>query len=94
MNSYFCIADFNVIVSPKQKIYRWTANIDQVNPKDFKNYVRELYKPPMLENDRAILNFMSDRDRYFSRKHVSFRKMLQLLVSKKSFKFTMFIETI
>ncbi|RIA94631.1 hypothetical protein C1645_817677 [Glomus cerebriforme] len=47
--------------------------------------VREMYKPPALENDGAELNFMNDRNKYYPRNDDLFREML--------LKFTMFIET-
>ncbi|POG58828.1 hypothetical protein GLOIN_2v1789859 [Rhizophagus irregularis DAOM 181602=DAOM 197198] len=58
-----------------------------------KDFIRELYKPPALENDGAVLNFMCDGYRYLPRIDVSFREMLQSLVSKNNLKFTVFIET-
>ncbi|CAG8568241.1 3767_t:CDS:2, partial [Paraglomus occultum] len=85
--------DFDVVVKPKQKANKWTVNIEQAGLKDLKDYIRELYKPPALENDGAVLNFMSDGDRYLPRNDVSFREMLQSLVSKTKLKFTVFIET-
>jgi hypothetical protein len=52
-----------------------------------------LYKPPALENDGAVLNFVNDGDRYYPRNDGSFREMLRSLVSKNNLKFTVFIET-
>jgi hypothetical protein len=52
-----------------------------------------MYKPPALENDGAVLNFMNGGDRYSPRTDPSFREMLRSLVSKNNPKFTVFIET-
>uniref|UniRef100_U9T0R8 Uncharacterized protein n=1 Tax=Rhizophagus irregularis (strain DAOM 181602 / DAOM 197198 / MUCL 43194) TaxID=747089 RepID=U9T0R8_RHIID len=51
---------FDVVVSPKRKSTKWTVNIERTTLKDLKDYIRELYTPPALENDGAEPNFMSD----------------------------------
>ncbi len=84
---------FDVVVSPKRKANKWTVNIEQAGLVEFKEYIRELYRPPALENDGAMLNFLSDGDRYYPRNDPSFREMLRSLVSKNNPKFTVFIET-
>ncbi|PKY17480.1 hypothetical protein RhiirB3_467993 [Rhizophagus irregularis] len=86
-------AEFDVVVSPKRKPNKWTANIEHATLEGLKDYIRELYKPPALENDGAVLNFMCDGDRYLPRNDVAFREMLQSLVSKNNLRFTVFIET-
>ena len=63
---------FDVVVSPKRKPTKWTVNIEHATLIDLKDYIRELYKPPALENDGAELKFMSDRDRYSPRNDASF----------------------
>ncbi|GBC13518.2 hypothetical protein GLOIN_2v1883277 [Rhizophagus irregularis DAOM 181602=DAOM 197198] len=77
----------------KQKANKWTVNIEQGTLSDFKDYIRELYKLPVFENDGAVLNFMNNERKYYPRNDVTFQKMLQLLVSKNNLKFTVFIET-
>ena len=52
-----------------------------------------MYKPPALENDGAVLNFVNDGDRYYPGNNGSFWEMLRSLVSKNNLKFTVFIET-
>ncbi|PKC03571.1 hypothetical protein RhiirA5_380064 [Rhizophagus irregularis] len=85
--------EFDVVVSPKRKSNKWTANIEHATLEGLKDYIRELYKPPALENDGAVLNFMCDGDRYLPRNDVTFQEMLQSLVSKTNLKFTVFNET-
>jgi hypothetical protein len=63
------------------------------NPRNLKTSIRDAYQPPALENDGAVLNFMNDGERYSPRNDVAFREILQSLVSKSNFKFTVFIET-
>src|SRR5579859_2056435 len=89
----YCVTEFDVVVSPKRKANKWTVNIEQAGLEDLKDYIRELYRPPALENDGAVLNFMNDEGRYSPRNDASFREMLRSLVTKKSLKFTVFIET-
>ncbi|GBC28180.2 hypothetical protein GLOIN_2v1580557 [Rhizophagus irregularis DAOM 181602=DAOM 197198] len=54
------VHDFDVVVSPKRKANKWTANIEHATLEGLKDYIRELYKPPALENDGAVLNFTND----------------------------------
>ncbi|PKY27976.1 hypothetical protein RhiirB3_443917 [Rhizophagus irregularis] len=79
--TYSCHS-FDVVVNPKQKYSKWTVNIEHGTLKDLKDYIREMYKPPALENDGAVLNFINDKDRYYPRNDVAFREMLRSLVSK------------
>ncbi|CAG8740583.1 3572_t:CDS:2, partial [Funneliformis caledonium] len=51
------------------------------------------YEPPAFENDGTVLNFINDKDRYYFRNDVAFWEMLRTLVTKKSFKFIILIET-
>ena len=60
------IIDFDVIVHLKQKPNKWTANIEHVTLKGLKDYIRKMYHPLALENDRAELNLMNDGEKYFS----------------------------
>jgi len=85
--------DFDVVVHPKRKSNKWTANIETATLEDFKKYIRDTYKPPALENDGAELNLMNETDRYYPRSDVSFREMLRTLVTKNKPKFTVFVET-
>ncbi|CAG8659539.1 6431_t:CDS:2 [Paraglomus brasilianum] len=71
--------DFDVVVKPKQKANKWTVNIEQASLKDLKNYIRELYKPPALENDGAE-RCLIPRD-------------VAVASFKTKLKFTVFIET-
>jgi hypothetical protein len=52
--------DVIIVVRRKQKVSKWTVKIEEATLKDLKDYLRELYKPPALENEGAVLNFMSD----------------------------------
>ncbi|GBC10145.1 hypothetical protein RclHR1_09390001 [Rhizophagus clarus] len=85
--------EFDIIVKPKQKANKWTVNIEQGTLSNLKDYICELYKPPALENDGAVLNFMNNEGKYYSRNDVAFWEMLRSLVSKNNLKFTVFIET-
>ena len=54
------VADFYVVVSLKwTKSFKWDQHATLEGLKD---YIREMYKPPVLENDGAVLNFISDGD--------------------------------
>jgi hypothetical protein len=47
-----CITEFDIVISPKQvKGLKWTINIDDVTLVGFKKHIREVEKPPTLEND-------------------------------------------
>ena len=50
-------------------------------------------KPPALENDGAVLNIVNDSGKYSPLNDQDLREMLQLFVSNKNLKFTVFIET-
>ncbi|GET54324.1 hypothetical protein GLOIN_2v1883277 [Rhizophagus irregularis DAOM 181602=DAOM 197198] len=50
-------------------VKRCFQRCDAVNLKDLKDYIRELYKPPALGNDGAVIKFMSDEFTYSSRRH-------------------------
>jgi len=52
---------------------KWTVNIEYaILNGDLKEYICEMYKSPALENDRAVLNFMNDGNRYSSRNDAAF----------------------
>jgi hypothetical protein len=88
------ITAFDVIVNPKRtKSFKWTVNIEQATLEGLKNSIRKKYQLPSLENDGAVLTFIHDKDRYTPSDDTSFRDILQLFVSKKSLKFSVFIET-
>ena len=87
-----------VIVRPKQtKSFRWTVNIEDATLEGLKEYIRDEYKPPSLENDGAVLKFISNdgkvTERYSPRNDQDFRKMLRLFVTKNNFKLIVVIET-
>jgi hypothetical protein len=69
------------------------VNIETATLKDLKDYIRELYKSPALENDSAALNFMNGEDRYYPRNYQDLREILRTLVSNNNLKFTVLIET-
>jgi hypothetical protein len=66
-------------------------NIEDTTLEGLKENIREMEKPPALENDSAVLKLISDGERY--RNDQDLCKVLRLFVSKKNFKFTVFIET-
>ena len=43
------ITDFDVVVHPKRKPNKWTANIEHVSLEGLKEYIREMYQPAALE---------------------------------------------
>ena len=43
------IIDFDVVVHPKRKPNKWTANIEHVTLEGLKDYIRKMYQPPALE---------------------------------------------
>ena len=43
------IIDFDVIVHPKRKPNKWTANIEHVTLEGLKDYIHEMYHPPALK---------------------------------------------
>ncbi|POG76523.1 hypothetical protein GLOIN_2v1872036 [Rhizophagus irregularis DAOM 181602=DAOM 197198] len=54
-------ATFDIVVSPKRtKGFKWTVDIDNATLDGLKEYIREMEKPPTLENDGAVLNFIRD----------------------------------
>ncbi|PKK66638.1 hypothetical protein RhiirC2_784525 [Rhizophagus irregularis] len=89
---------FDVVVSPKRtKSFKWTANVKDATLEDLKEQIREEYNPATLENDGAVLKFVSndgkDTERHSPRNDQDFCKMLRQFVSKGISKFTVFIET-
>jgi hypothetical protein len=58
-----------------------------------REYIQKMEKPPALENDSAVLKLISDGERYSPWNDQDLCKVLRLFVSKKNFKFTVFIET-
>jgi len=87
------ITDFDVVVHPKRKPNKWTANIEHATLEGLKDYIRKVYQPPALENDGAELNFMNDGDKYSPRNDQDLREILRIFVSNKNLKFTVIIET-
>ncbi|PKY41674.1 hypothetical protein RhiirA4_539787 [Rhizophagus irregularis] len=88
------MVSFDIVVSPKRtKGFKWTVDIDNATLDGLKEYIREMEKPPALENDGAVLNFISSGERYSPRNDQDLCKMLRLFVSNNSFKFTVLIET-
>ncbi|GBB85903.1 hypothetical protein RclHR1_12340007 [Rhizophagus clarus] len=85
--------DFDVVVHPKRKPNKWTANIEHATLEGLKEYIRKMYQPPALENDGAELNLMNDGDKYSPRNDQDLREILRIFVSNKKLKFTVFIET-
>ncbi|EXX70886.1 hypothetical protein RirG_083340 [Rhizophagus irregularis DAOM 197198w] len=55
--------------------------------------MREMEKPPALENDGAVLNIINDSGKFSPRNDQDLRKILQLFVSNVNLKFTVLIET-
>ena len=87
------IIEFDVVVSPKRKAFKWAVNIEHATLEGLKDSIRAINQTPALENPAVVFNFMNDGDRYLPRNDASFREMLQSLVSKNNPKFTVFIET-
>ncbi|GBB92721.1 hypothetical protein RclHR1_20480003 [Rhizophagus clarus] len=85
--------DFDVVVHPKRKPNKWTANIEHATLEGLKEYIRKMYQSPALENDGAELNLMNDGDKYSPRSDQDLREILRIFVSDKKLKFTVFIET-
>ncbi|GBC54468.2 hypothetical protein GLOIN_2v1774909 [Rhizophagus irregularis DAOM 181602=DAOM 197198] len=56
----------DVIVSPKRKANKWTANIEHATLEGLKDYIRELYRPPALENDGAFTVFIEKPSKPFN----------------------------
>ncbi|PKY29604.1 hypothetical protein RhiirB3_474484 [Rhizophagus irregularis] len=67
--------------------FKWTVNIDDAVLEGLKEYIREMDKPPALENDGAVLNFISSGERYSPQNDQNLCKMLRLFVINNSFKF-------
>src|SRR6266542_4764446 len=68
------------------KGFKWTVGL--------KEYIRKMDdKPLALENDRAVLKFISDGERYSPQDDQDLCKVLRVFVSKNNLKFTVFIET-
>src|SRR5256884_9069059 len=87
------ITDFDVVVHPKRKPNKWTANIEHATLEGLKEYIRKMYQSPALENDGAELNLMNDGDKYSPRSDQDLREILRIFVSNKNLRFTVFIET-
>ncbi|GBC03485.1 hypothetical protein RclHR1_05140019 [Rhizophagus clarus] len=85
--------DFDVVVHPKRKPNKWTANIEHATLEGLKEYIRKMYQPPALENDGVELNLMNDGEKYFPHNDQDLREMLCIFISKNNLKFTVFIET-
>jgi len=88
-----CIVDFDVVVHPKWKPNKWTANIEHTTLKGLKKYIRKMYQPSTLENDGTELNLMNDGEKYFPYNDQDLHEMLCIFILKNNFKFTVFIET-
>src|SRR5208282_1124213 len=91
--SLYYIIEFDVVVSPKRKAFKWAVNIEHATLEGLKNSIRAINQTPALENPAVVFNFMNDGDRYLPRNDASFREILRSLVSKNNHKFTVFIET-
>ncbi|RGB22946.1 hypothetical protein C1646_775258 [Rhizophagus diaphanus] len=65
----------------------------QVTLKDLKETIFSLYQFPELEKNGATLAFSCNDKKYSPQINLEFQNMLQLFVLKRSFKFTVFIET-
>jgi hypothetical protein len=85
-----CIVDFDVVVHPKQKPNKWTANIEHASLDGLKDYIRKMYQPLALENDGAELSVLNDSGKYFPHNDQDLREMLCIFVSKNNL---VFIET-
>ena len=68
-------------------------NIEQATLDGLKEHIRKMEKPPALENDGAVLNIVNESGKYSPLNDQDLREMLQLFVSNKNLKFTVFIET-
>ena len=89
-----CIVDFDVVVHPKRKSNKWTANIEHATLEGLKEYIRKEYEPPSLEKDGAVLKFISgDKERYSPQNDQDFCKMLRQFVLNNNFKLIVVIET-
>ncbi|PKC00698.1 hypothetical protein RhiirA5_505039 [Rhizophagus irregularis] len=85
---------FDVVVSPKRtKSFKWTVNTEDATLEGLKKSIREMEKPPALENDGAVLNIINDSGKFSPRNDQDLRKILQLFVSNVNLKFTVLIET-
>ena len=82
-------------MSPKRtKGFKWTVDIGDATLEGLKEYIRKMDdKPPALENDGAVLKFISDGERYSPQDDQDLCKVLRVFVSKNNLKFTVFIET-
>uniref|UniRef100_U9TZU3 Uncharacterized protein n=1 Tax=Rhizophagus irregularis (strain DAOM 181602 / DAOM 197198 / MUCL 43194) TaxID=747089 RepID=U9TZU3_RHIID len=70
---------------------RLEVTVDKASLKDLKNYIRELYKPPALGNDGAVLNFMSDEGRYSPREVPGFAQATVQMESSLSLSKPLFV---
>ena len=70
--NHYCLTDFDVVISPKRKLFKWVVNIEGATLEGLKNSIREMYKLPALENDGAVLNFVVEGGRHYPRNDNSF----------------------
>ncbi|KAF0432865.1 crinkler family protein [Gigaspora margarita] len=80
-------------IPKRTKSFRWITNIEQVTLRNLKESIIAIYKTPVLENNGAILNFMSGGGKYFPQTDMEFCNMLQLFVKKNHLEFTVNTET-
>ncbi|PKK71351.1 hypothetical protein RhiirC2_778513 [Rhizophagus irregularis] len=79
--------------TPKRtKGFKWTVNIEHATLDVLKNSIRAINQTPALENDGAVLNMLNESGNT-PRNDQDLREMLQVFVTKSSFKFTVLIET-
>ena len=71
----------------------WAVNIEEVTLDSLKEHIRKMEKQPAPVNDGAVLKIVNESGKYTSLDDNEFREMLQLFVSNKKLKFTVFIET-
>ncbi|GBC47068.2 hypothetical protein GLOIN_2v1736381 [Rhizophagus irregularis DAOM 181602=DAOM 197198] len=85
---------FDVVVSPKQrKSFTWTVNIEEATLDSLKEHICKMEKQPAPVNDGAVLKIVNDSGKYTPLNDKELREVLQLFVSNKNLKFTVFIET-
>jgi hypothetical protein len=65
-------SEFDIVVNPKQKPFKWIANIEQETLCDLKKTIFAVYEIPELENDRAIFNFVCVSGNYFPKVILTF----------------------
>ncbi|PKB98498.1 hypothetical protein RhiirA5_431281 [Rhizophagus irregularis] len=85
---------FDVVVSPKQrKSFTWAVNIEEATLDSLKEHICKMEKQPAPVNDGAVLKIVNDSGKYTPLNDKELREVLQLFVSDKNLKFTVFIET-